>query len=104
VDNYSTQKSAAVQRWLSPKKRHRFHFHFTPASSSWLNQVERWFGLIGEKMIWRGTFHSVDELERAIYAWLGNWNEKLKSIRVDGDSYLVREKVRRRKELAGTAH
>jgi transposase len=43
VDNYSTHKSAAVQRWLKAKKRRRFHLHFVPTSSSWLNQVERWF-------------------------------------------------------------
>ena len=61
MDNYSTHKSAAVQRWLKPKKRRRFHFHFTPTSSSWLNQVERLFGLITERMIPRGTFHRVDE-------------------------------------------
>jgi transposase len=41
MDNYSTHKSATVQRWLKPKKRRRFHFHFTPTSSSWLNQIER---------------------------------------------------------------
>lgn len=74
VDNYSTHKSAAVQRWLKPKKRRRFHLHFTPTSSSWLNQVERWFGLITDKMIRRGTFHSVAELETAIYKWLADWN------------------------------
>src|SRR4051794_4834911 len=51
LDNYSTHKSAAVQRWLKPRKRRRFHFHFTPTSSSWLNQVERWFGLITDRMI-----------------------------------------------------
>jgi DDE superfamily endonuclease len=44
MDNYSTHKSAVVQRWLKPKKRRRFQFHFTPTSSSWLNQVERLFG------------------------------------------------------------
>jgi len=79
LDNYSTHKSAEVQRWLKPQKRRRFHFHFTPTSGSWLNQVERWFGLITDKMIRRGTFHSVDELERAIYAWLATWNEKPKA-------------------------
>jgi transposase len=42
LDNYSTHKSAEVQRWLQSKKRRRFHFHFTPTSSSWLNQVESW--------------------------------------------------------------
>ena len=76
MDNYSTHKSAAVQRWLKPKKRRRFHFHFTPTSSSWLNQVERLFGLITDRMIRRGTFHCVAELERAIYQWLANWNNK----------------------------
>ncbi|MBL8235123.1 MAG: IS630 family transposase, partial [Bryobacterales bacterium] len=59
MDNYSTHKSAAVQRWLKPKKRRRFHFHFTPTSSSWLNQVERLFGLLTDRMIRRGTFHCV---------------------------------------------
>jgi transposase len=69
LDNYSTHKSATVKRWLH--SRH-FHFHFTPTSSSWLNQVERFFALITERMIRRGTFHSVEELEHAIYAWLAN--------------------------------
>ena len=46
MDNYCTHKSAEVQRWLKPRKRNRFHFHFTPTSSSWLNQVERFFALI----------------------------------------------------------
>jgi len=67
LDNYSTHKSEAVQRWLKPKKRQRFHLHFTPTSSSWLNQVQRWFGLITERMIRRGTFLSVQQLEQAIY-------------------------------------
>src|SRR5438094_4772154 len=56
MENYSTHKSATIRRWLKPKKRRRFHFHFTPTSSSWLNQVERFFGLITERMIRRGTF------------------------------------------------
>src|SRR6266446_2285556 len=51
LDNYSTHKSATVQQWLQPKKRRRFHFHFMPTSSSWLNQVEGWFGLITDRMI-----------------------------------------------------
>lgn len=74
MDNYCTHKSAEVQRWLKPKKRKRFHFHFTPTSSSWLNQVERFFALITGRMIRRGTFRSTDELETAIYRWLASWN------------------------------
>jgi transposase len=104
LDNYSTHKSAAVQRWLKPKKRHRFHFHFTPTSNSWLNQVERWFGLITDKMIRRGTFHSVDELERDIYAWLASWNDAPKPFVWKATADVILEKVRRCKELAGTAH
>jgi transposase len=104
LDNYSTHKSAEVQRWLKPKKRSRFHFHFTPTSSSWLNQVERWFGLITDKMIRRGTFHSVQELEHAIYAWLASWNGTPKAFVWKATADVILDKVSRCKELAGTAH
>ena len=104
VDNYGTHKSAAVQRWLKPAKRRRFHFHFTPTSSSWLNQVERWFGLITDRMIRRGTFRSVAELERAIYQWLANWNTDPKAFVWTATADVILDKVRRCKELAGTAH
>jgi len=104
LDNYSTHKSASVQRWLKPKKRRRFHFHFTPTSGSWLNQAERWFGLITDKMIRRGTFRSVEELERAIYAWLASWNDKPRAFVWKAAANVILEKVRRCKELNGTAH
>jgi transposase len=104
VDNYSTHKSAVVQRWLTPKARRRFHFHFTPTSSSWLNQVERWFGLITDRMIRRGTFRSVAELERAIYQWLATWNEQPQPFAWTATAAIILEKVRRCKELAGTSH
>jgi transposase len=73
MDNDCTHKSAEVQRWLKPKKRTRFHFHFTPNSSCWLHQAERFFALITGRMIRRGTFLSVNELEKAIYDWLAHW-------------------------------
>lgn len=98
LDNYSTHKSAAVQRWLKPRKRRRFHFHFTPTSGSWLNQVERWFGLITDKMIRRGTFLSVDELEHAIYAWLASWNDQPKAFVWKATADVILDKVRRCKE------
>src|SRR5215467_4384175 len=104
VDNYSTHKSAAVQRWLKPKKRCRFHLHFVPTSTSWLNQVERWFALITERMIRRGTFRSVAELERAIYQWLANWNESPRPFVWKATAEVILDKVRRCKELNGTAH
>ena len=67
-----------MQRWLKPKKRHRFHFHFTPTGSSWLNQVERWFAEITNKRIRRDSFFSVDELIAAINEFLAAWNENPK--------------------------
>ena len=98
MDNYSTHKSAVVQRWLKPKKRQRFHFHFTPTSSSWLNQVERLFGLITDKMIRRGTFHCVDELEHAIYQWLANWNNEPRPFVWKATADVILDKIRRCRE------
>jgi transposase len=73
VDNYSTHKHEKVQRWLA---RHpRFHLHFVPTSSSWLNLVERWFREITSKRIRRGTFRSVPELVDAIYEYVDGYNE-----------------------------
>jgi transposase len=73
ADNYATHKTPAVQQWLA---RHpRFHVHFTPTSSSWLNQVERWFGLLTEKLLRRGVHKSVKALEKDILAWADIWNK-----------------------------
>ena len=73
VDNYSTHKHPAVQRWL--KRNPRFHMHFIPTSSSWLNLVERWFREITTKRIRRGSFPSVDALVKAIEEYLQHNNE-----------------------------
>ena len=102
MDNYCTHKSEDVQRWLKPKKRNRFHFHFTPTSSSWLNQVERFFALITGRMIRRGTFHSTDELESAIYKWLATWNGKPTPFVWKASADVILDKVRRCKELSET--
>jgi putative transposase len=104
LDNYSTHKSQAVQRWLKPKQRQRFHLHFTPTSSSWLNQVERWFALITDRMIRRGTFLSVRELEQAIYDWLAKWNRDPQPFLWKATADVTLDKVRRCKELSETAH
>jgi transposase len=73
VDNYGTHKHPKVQAWL---ERHpRFKLHFIPTSSSWLNQVERWFGELTEKAVRRGSFTSVAELQTAIEEFLESWNE-----------------------------
>jgi transposase len=68
MDNYATHKTPTVQRWLL---RHpRFHVHFTPTYSSWLNLVERWFALLTERQLRRGVFRSTVELERTIKRYL----------------------------------
>ena len=73
VDNSSTHKTPLVKRWLL---RHpRFQFHFTPTYSSWINQVERWFALLTEKQLRRGTHRSSRELEDAIRLYLATANE-----------------------------
>jgi transposase len=64
LDNYATHKTPAVKRWLI--KRPRFHLHFTPTHASWLNLVERWFGLITQRQLKRGSHTSVSQLRRAI--------------------------------------
>ena len=104
MDNYSTHKSPPVQRWLKPKKRRRFHFHFTPTSSSWLNQVERWFAEITQKRIRRGSFNSVQELEKAIYEYLAAWNEAPKPFVWKATADSILEKVKRCKALSVTLH
>ncbi|HET7398876.1 MAG TPA: IS630 family transposase [Intrasporangium sp.] len=68
LDNYSTHKHEAVQRWLGTHKR--FHLHFIPTSSSWLNQVERWFRDLDAKALRRGSFSSVPDLIAAIEDYL----------------------------------
>jgi len=76
MDNYGTHKHPRVQTWL---QRHpRFVPHFVPTSSSWLNLVERWFGELTRKRIRRGSFGSVEALEKAIEEFLAAWNEKPK--------------------------
>ena len=76
LDNYGTHKTPAIKRWLL---RHpRFHLHFTPTSTSWLNLVERWFAALTEKQLRRGAHRSTRELEDAIrrYLELSNRNPK----------------------------
>jgi len=74
LDNLSTHKTPAVHRWFL---RHpRFHIHFTPTYSSWLNQVERWFALLEQKALKRGVHRSTVELEKAIYEFIEVTNDE----------------------------
>jgi transposase len=72
-DNYATHKHPDVQAWLT--KHPRFHLHFTPTSSSWLNLVERWFRELTDKALRRGVFHSVPDLIATIEAYLAAHND-----------------------------
>jgi len=72
-DNYSTHKAPTVRAWLDAHPR--FHMHFTPTYSSWLNQVERWFGLLTDKQLRRGVHKNLQALERDIRAWIARWND-----------------------------
>jgi len=72
-DDYATHDTAEIKTWLG--KHPRFHVHFTPTGSSWMNQVERWFGLLTDKLIRRGAHTSVKALEQDIRAWINGWNE-----------------------------
>ncbi|GHJ31536.1 hypothetical protein TPA0910_74260 [Streptomyces hygroscopicus subsp. sporocinereus] len=72
-DNYATHNTPEIKAWLG--KHPRFHVHFTPTGSSWINQVERWFGLLTDKLIRRGVHTSVKALEDDIKAWIDSWNE-----------------------------
>lgn len=75
-DNYGTHKTPQIQAWLD---RHpRFHVHFTPTGSSWINQVERWFGYLTEQKIRRGVHKSVQALEADIRDWIEAWNKNPK--------------------------
>jgi transposase len=73
LDNSSTHKTPAIQKWLLAHPR--FQLHFTPTSSSWLNLVERWFGELTTKLLKRGTHRSVAALNADIRAWMKTWND-----------------------------
>lgn len=102
LDNYSTHKKAEVQEWLS--KHPRFHFHFIPTSSSWLNLVERWFAEITTKRIRRGVFRSVPDLETAIYDFIHHNNQNPKPFLWTTSASDIIKKVNRGKALLETLH
>jgi transposase len=75
LDNLSAHKAPEVAEWLAHPRRQRWHLHFTPTSSSWLNLVEGWFNLLTERRLRRGTFSSVDALIEGIETWTEHWND-----------------------------
>ena len=74
IDNLSAHKAAPVAEWLAHPRRARWHLHFTPTSSSWLNLVESWFSQLTSRRLKRGVFSSVVQLEDEIGLWAEHWN------------------------------
>ena len=103
VDNYATHKHAAIRRWLAA--RPRFHVHYTPTYSSWLNQVEIWFNIITQRTIRRGTFRSVRDLVARIETFVKHYNRRCHPFAwtATSDSILVKLE-RLGKAIGGTRH
>lgn len=102
LDNYGTHTHPQVKAWL--EKHPRFHLHFTPTSSSWLNLVERWFGEITRKRIRRGAFHSVPQLVSAIQDYIRVNNQEPTPFVWTKKADAILDKVARCKAVIGTLH
>jgi len=103
VDNYATHKHESVRRWIAA--RPRFHIHYTPTYSSWLNQVEIWFNIITQRAIRRGTFRSVRDLTRKIEVFVKHYNRKSQPFAWTATSDSIFDKLERlSKAIAGTRH
>jgi transposase len=102
TDNYGAHKHNRVNSWL---ERHpRFHMHFTPTSSSWLNMVERWFSEITQKRIRRGTFKSVPALINAINEYVKNHNQNPRVFVWTAPVERIMEKIAKSKEALDAPH
>lgn len=93
LDNYASHKHPKIKGWLA--NHDRFHLHFIPTYSSWLNQVERWFGLITDRAIRRGSFSSVKELITKIDTFVTSWNEDSKPFVWHATADSILEKISR---------
>jgi putative transposase len=103
LDNYATHKHAKVRTWLAA--RPRFHLHFTPTYSSWLNQVERWFGLITQQALRRGSFKSVKELIAKINHFVQRYNRNSRPFAWTATADSILQKLSRLcTSISGTAH
>jgi putative transposase len=103
VDNYATHKHPKVKAWLA--RRPRWHLHFTPTYASWLNQVERFFALITQREIRRGSFVSVPDLVRKIDRFIQNHNAKADPFVWTTTADSILEKISRLcRRISGTEH
>jgi transposase len=92
LDNLSTHSTPDVKEWLG--KNPHVHFHFTPVGSSWINQIETWFGIITRQSIRRGTFSSVNVLIKQIRDYVNSWNENAKPFKWTATADEILAKVR----------
>ncbi len=103
VDNYATHKHTKVKRWLA--NRPRYHIHFTPTYSSWLNQVEIWFNIITQKAIRRGSFSSVRELVDRIQHFTDSYNPHARPFLWTATADSIIQKIQRLcYAISGTGH
>jgi putative transposase len=103
VDNYATHSHPKVKAWIAA--RPRWHMHFTPTYSSWINQVERFFALITDKAIRRGSFTSVKQLVSKITHFVDSYNDKCQPFRWTATADSILEKLHRLcSRISGTAH
>jgi transposase len=103
VDNYATHKHAKVKTWLA--RRPRFHVHFTPTYASWINQVERWFGVITQHAIRRGSFSSVTDLKNKIERYIDHHNQHPQPFVWTATADSILAKIERLcKVINGTSH
>jgi transposase len=100
LDNYGTHKHPEVKKWLA--ERPHYHVHFTPTSSSWLNQIERWFAEITRKRIRRGTFRSVRDLIKAIKDYVRTYNRNPRPFHWVASASKIIRKVNKYKETLET--
>jgi len=102
MDNYGTHKHPEVKAWFAAHPR--YHVHFTPTGSSWLNQIERWFGEITAKRIRRGTFLSVKELIHAIEVYIRENNRTPKPFVWTATAKSILRKLKKYKGILDTGH
>ena len=103
IDNYATHKSPKVKQWLA--RRPRYHIHFTPTYASWLNQVERWFALISQQAIRRGSFKNVRDLTAKINQYVEQYNEQVCPFVWTATADSILQKLARlSKAISGTQH
>ena len=95
LDNLSAHSTPQIKKWLAHRDRRRWHLHFTPTSSSWVNLIERWFKELTDTRLRRGVFSSVAELTTAITTWAEHWNQDPKPFIWKATAEDIITKVRR---------